>query len=206
MGVGFWIDVAVIVIIVVLAVIGLGRGLLDSVLSLFGTGLSFAISVWLAKPAANLLLKVVDTNTFFREKLVAIVGGEEVTFFGAVFTVDKVAAFCTILLTIVILFLLLKLVIFLLAKLFESATANNTALSGLNRLFGLLFGLAKGVLTVALLLAMCSLIAKIPGLTVVEEYISSSTVTNYGYKYIVEFVEDNVTADTINSIVDGLTA
>ena len=103
-------------------------------------------------------------------------------------------------------FLIIKLAIYILAKIFESVTKNSPTLSGLNRLFGMIFGLAKGVVWVAVLLALCSAVSEIPviGSTITNK-IAETKVTSFAYKYVDEFVDTQLTQEKVNEIISKLT-
>ena len=53
-----WIDIVLIAVLAVFALIGLKRGLINAVLSLFGTALSGFIAWWLAKPFAGFVEQI----------------------------------------------------------------------------------------------------------------------------------------------------
>ena len=105
----------------------------------------------------------------------------------------EVAKFCVWVLTIVLIFLIIKLVIFILAKIFEGVTKKSPTIGGLNRVLGMIFGMVKGAVTVVFLLVVCSLLGNVPGVgTTVSDKISESTITNWAYKYVDDFTEKNL--------------
>ena len=55
-----WIDIVFIAILVVFAIIGLWRGLFDSLLGLISSGVALAIAIFTAKPVAKFLNKIPD--------------------------------------------------------------------------------------------------------------------------------------------------
>ena len=50
-----WLDIAIIAIVVIIAIVGMARGFLKSLLQLFGTIATLVVSIWLAKPFSALL-------------------------------------------------------------------------------------------------------------------------------------------------------
>ena len=51
----FWLDIILIVLVLAIAVVGMFRGFLRSLLRFCGTLVTLALSIWLAKPFSNLL-------------------------------------------------------------------------------------------------------------------------------------------------------
>ena len=49
-----WLDIAVIAIVVIIAIVGMARGFLKSLLQLFGTIATLAVSIWLANKIADI--------------------------------------------------------------------------------------------------------------------------------------------------------
>ena len=65
-----WIDIIFIAILVIFAIIGVVKGLLESILSLVSTGVAFGLAIWIGKPAAKFLRSIVNVDGWF-EKLLA---------------------------------------------------------------------------------------------------------------------------------------
>ena len=139
------IDIALILIIVVSAIIGIVKGLFDSVLSLVGTGIALAVAVFTAKHVSNFLNKIINIEQFVLDKLDASNEGF-VEFFGGKFQYSnvEVAKFCVWVVTVIVIFLIIKLALLILSKLFESVVQNSPTISGINRVLGLIFGVLKG--------------------------------------------------------------
>lgn len=203
---GYIIDGILIAIIVICAIVGIVKGLIDSVLSLFGTGIAVVAGVFGAKYLSNFVNKIFGLDSFILDKLE---GGAEGTFtlFGGEFSNVEVAKFCVWLVTVVIIFLIVKLAIFILAKIFESVTKNSPHLSGINRVLGMFFGIAKGGVMAVGLIAIASLLSELPGLgKIITDKIGETKVTAFAYKYVDEFVDENLTAEKVQEIVDKITS
>ena len=201
---GFIIDGVLIAIIVVSLIIGICKGLIDSVLGLVGTGLAVVAGVFGAKFLSNFVNRIFNLETFVLGKLE---GGAEGTakFFGGEFSNIDIAKFCVWVLTVIIIFLIVKLAIFILAKIFESVVANSPRLTGINRVLGMLFGTVKGLIVSLGIIAIGSLVSEVPGIgKLVTDKIAETKVTSFAYKYVDEFVDENVTAEKVQEIVDKI--
>lgn len=201
---GYIIDGVLIAIIVISAIVGIVKGLIDSVLSLFGTGIAVVAGVFGAKYLSNFVNKIFGLDSFILGKLD---GGAEGTFtlFGGEFSNVEVAKFCVWIVTVVIVFLIVKLAIFILAKIFESVTQNSPKLSGINRVLGMLFGILKGGVVSVGLVAIASLLSEIPGLgSIITDKIDETKITSFAYKYVDEYIDENLTAEKVQDIVDKI--
>ncbi len=201
---GYIIDGVLIAIIVISAIVGIVKGLIDSVLGLISTGAALAAGVFGAKYVSNFVNKIFNLEEFILGKLD---GGAEgtVKFFGGDFSNSEVAKFCVWIVTVVAIFLIVKLAIFILAKIFESVTQNSPTLTGINRVLGMVFGAAKGAIMAIALVAVASLLSEVPGIgKTVTEKIGETKVASFAYKYVDEFVDNNLTAENIQDIVDRI--
>ena len=197
------IDGVLILILVISTIVGIVKGFFDSLLSLLGTGISFAVAVFTAKYVSPTLNKIIGIEKFVLEKLDASNEGT-VNFFGERPN-SEVAKFCTWIVTVIVMFLIIKLAIFILAKIFESVTKNSPTLSGINRVFGMVFGLAKGVAWVAVALALCSAVKQVPVIgNAITSKIAETKVTSFAYKYVDDFVETQLTQEKVNGIISKL--
>ena len=203
----WWIDVIFAVIIIVYALIGLSKGFFESVLRLVSTGASVGLAVWLAKPLSAIVNKILPLIKWYEKALEN--QPETIKVFGYEFTHSQAAAFLSIVTTGIVIFFLVKIIIWILAKLFDNATKNNTALSGINRVLGLLFGLAKGGVIIAALLGTVSLLSSIPALEKTGDAVASTKVTGWVYKYVDDFIEKNLQkfdlGEIVNKIINGST-
>ena len=200
------IDGVLIAIIVISAIIGIVKGLIDSVLSLFGTGIALAVGVFTAKYVSGFLNKLINIEQFVLDKLDATNEGK-VVFFGGKFEYSnvEVAKFCVWLASVVIIFLIVKLAIFILAKIFESVTKTSPTLSGINRVLGMVFGIVKGAASVAITLALCSAVSHVPFIgEPINQKIAETKITSFAYKYVDDFVETQLTKEKIDSIISKI--
>ena len=196
------IDGAIIAILVISIAIGIVKGLFDSILGLISTALSLVISVFTSKYLSGVVNNLFGLETIFEKK---IGGGEGLTLFGQTLSSNEIAKFCVWLITTIVIFLIVKLVIFILAKLFEKVSQNSPTISGLNRVLGMVFGLVKGAMVCFALLAVCSIISEVPVLgTTIKTGIADTKIANAVYKYVDEFVENQLTAETVNDIISRI--
>ena len=188
-----WVDIVFIGLIVVLAIIGLSKGLFESILGIFSSILSIVIAIMVQKPVTNLINKMVDTNKLFSDLLIKWkwINESGATIFGKTYTVEQIGNVCTVVVSILAVWLLIKLAILLLSKLFDSATSNNSALSGLNRVLGLIFGAAKGMLIGCVGLGLAAIL-QICGVAGVKDVMEQNKFSNYVYGYVGEWVGEQV--------------
>jgi len=192
---------------VVCVIIGVCKGLFDSLIGLIGTGVSLIASVFLAKHVAGFINKIFGFEDFVLEKLDANNSDGVISFFGGNFTLSnvEVAKFCVWICAVVILFLTILLVIHIIGKLFEAVVNSRPTLSGVNRVLGLVFGLARGCVTVIALLALCSVLAQVPVIgTPIYDAIQSTKITGKVFDYVDDFVEKNLTKENIQELIDKI--
>jgi len=196
---GTIIDVVLIAIIVISAVIGIWKGFIDSLLSLVGTTLAGVGGVFLAKFVAPFVNRVFGLEEFLMSKL----GDPSAEAMFA--TKAEFAKFGVWVITVLALFLILKLAIFILAKIFESVVKNSPAISGINRVLGMVFGIVKGAVTVLLLLVIANFAVKIPGIgDTINAKIGETKICKWVDGHVDEFVEDNLTKEKIDDIIDRI--
>lgn len=200
------IDGLLILIVVICAIVGIVKGLFDSVLSLVGTGLALVISVFTAKYVSNLVNKIFNFEDFVLTKLDASNDGS-VKFFGGKFSLSnvEVAKFCVWICSVVIMFLIIKLAIYILSKIFEKVTNSSPTISGINRVLGMVFGLVQGAVVVVALLALSSMLVQVPTIgTPMYNAIQSTAITKGIYNYVDEFVEKNLTKEKVQSLIEKI--
>lgn len=201
-----WIEIVFWVLIAFFALIGLKKGLFESILSLIGTGLAVVAGVFLAKPAASFINKIIDVPSMISGLLDKVFeNSENVEIWGSIFEKTDLATFLSLLFAGIIVYILVKLAIWLLAKLFDGVASKSSAISGLNRLFGLLFGLIKGAFVVCVLLAMCSIVTEtqIVGNTI-DDAIDKAPTTKWVYSYVDKFTEDTLSKIDLNEYLKNL--
>lgn len=198
-----WVDIVFFAIIIVFALIGLWKGLFESLLSLISTGLCVFVAVWLAKPCASFINNTIklDTPKMFDGLIGKFTKETSFEFFGMTFTRGEIAGFLSMIFAGLVVFILLKLGIYLLAKLFDSVVNSSTVLSGLNRVLGMIFGILKGGVIVVVALAICTVFARF---TKVEDYIKQAKVTNWVYNYVDDFTEKQLKNVDIQEIIQDV--
>ena len=203
-----WIDIVFIAILVVFAIIGLWRGLFDSLLGLISSGVALAIAIFTAKPVAKFLNKILKIDAWFL-KIVNKAVGESgtVSLFGSeklTFTSQEVAQFLSIVFAVIVTFVLIKLAVWLLAKLFDSVTSSTIG-SGLNKVLGFFFGLCRGAVFVILALSLCCVFSstKIIGNSVQENNDNTKNTKNV-YKYVSDYIETSLEKTDIKEYVSDL--
>ena len=201
-----WIEIVFWVLIIGFALIGLKKGLFDSILSLVGTAIAVVAAVFLAKPAASFINKIVDIPSMMSSLVDKVfANSENVEVWGSVFEKQDLATFLSLLFAGIIVYILVKLAIWLLSKLFDGVASKSTAISGLNRLFGLLFGLIKGGFVVCVLLAMCSIITETQVVgNSIDDTIDKAPTTKWVYSYVDKFTEDTLSKIDLNEYLKNL--
>lgn len=199
------IDGLLILIVVISIIIGISKGLIDSILGLVSTGLALAASVFLSKYVANFINKIFNFEDFVLKHLD---GAEEgsMKIFGVIELNNvEVAKFAVWIATVVIVFVLIKLVLLIVSKMFEHVIQNSPTISGLNRALGMIFGAVKGGVLVLASLALCTLLCQLPVIgTPVYNTIQDTKITRGIYNFVEDFVENNLTQDKIESIIDKI--
>lgn len=195
-----WVDIVFFAIIIIFALIGLWKGLFESLISLISTAVCVAVAVYLAKPCASFINNTIglDTPKMFDGLIGKFSQKQSFELFGMTFKRGEIAGFLSMIFAGIVVFILLKLAIYLLAKIFDSITNGNTVLNGLNRVLGMLFGIIKGGVIVIVTLAICTVFARF---TKVETYIKQSTVTNWVYNYVDDFTEKQLKDVDIQEII-----
>ena len=197
-----WVDIVFIGLIVIFAIIGLSKGLFESILGIFSTVLAVAIAIWVSGPVSSFINSTVHANEFFGNLLVNLgwISETGIEIGKIVYSKAQIGNALSVVVSVVAVWLLIKLAIALLSKLFDEATSSNSALSGLNRVLGLIFGAAKGFIIGVVILGLASLLSMC-GLSNVKTTIESkSKFTNFVYGYVNEWVRDAV-EDKLESIL-----
>jgi len=197
------IDGLVIGIILVCAIIGIFKGLFSSVLGLISTALALVVSVFTAKFVSPILNNLFGLEKLFTDKLAS--GGDTLNLFGQNLPVSDVAKFCVWIITVILIFAIIKLVVFILAKLFEKITQNSPTMNKLNRILGCVFGLLKGVAFSLSLIALFSVIAEVPVIgTTIKDGIANTKVTSIVYETVDNFVDNQLTTEKVNDIISKI--
>ena len=199
------IDGVLILLLVVSIIIGISKGLIDSILSLVGTGIALLASVFLSKHVANLINKIFNFEDFILNHLD---GAEEgsMKIFGVIELSNvEVSKFGVWIASVVILFIIIKLAIYIIGKMFEAVIKSSPTVSGINRVLGMIFGAIKGGVMVLITLALCTLLCQLPFIgNTVYDAIQDTTITKGIYNVVEDFVEDNLTQEKIEDIIDKI--
>jgi uncharacterized membrane protein required for colicin V production len=228
------IDIVVICVLLIFGIVGMIKGFLNTIISLFGNLASLAVAILCAKPVAsflNSIFHIVDSiggniansisttiTPFQSGEMSSLTGADLKTYLDSdsslqkrifqLFIEDsktwtvvendyaaadadvvsyigtKVAGIIAVVIAVVVMFIIIRIAVMLLAKLFDALTKNK-AIGGLDRSVGLLFGLLKGAIIISVVLGMLYLIAN----ETVNGWIENSTVTQFVYQYICQFVD-----------------
>lgn len=202
-----WVDIIFFGILIIFTIIGIVKGLFDSLLGLISTGVALAISILVAKPSTTFLSKF-NVDKMFLGFLDKMEDGELVHLFGnpaLEFTKVEVSNFLTVIFSIIVVFILIKVAIWLLSKLFSSVVEKSTIGSGLNKVLGGLFGLVKGGVIVLALLAALSAVSgtKLVG-DKIQVMMDNSKATNYVYKYVSDFTEKSLEKADIQDFIKDM--
>ena len=202
---GYVIDGVLILLLVVSIIVGISKGLIDSILSLVGTGIALLASVFLSKHVANFINKIFNFEDFVLNHLD---GAEEgsMKIFGVIELNNvEVAKFAVWIASVVILFILIKLVIYIVGKMFEAVIKSSPTVSGINRVLGMIFGAIKGGVMVLVGLALCTLLCQLPFIGgKAYDAIQETKITKGIYNVVEDFVENNLTQEKIQDIIDKI--
>lgn len=185
-----WVDIVFIVLIAIFAIIGLSKGLFESILGIFSSVLAVAVGIAVSGPVSGFLNSTVHANEFFSNTLIGWkwITEDGATIFGKVYTPEQIGNAISVVVAVVAVWLLIKLAIGLLSKLFDNATSSNSALSGLNRVLGLVFGAAKGFLIGVIILGLASIVSLCGVSTIKTTIENESKFTNFVYGYVSDWV------------------
>ena len=215
-------DIIVICVLVLFGIIGMVKGFLNTIISLFGNLASLAVAILCAKPVAKFLDKIfgivsgiggkiagslassvkpfadgtvgeltgaqlkeylANDGLSMQERIMKLFIEDSASFTTDQMVVDyigqRIAAIAALVIAVVVMFIILRLAVFLLAKLFDALTKNR-AIGGLDRAMGLIFGLVKGAIIISIVLGVCYLIAN----EKVNGWIENTTVTKFVYQHV----------------------
>jgi len=212
-----WLDIIIIGVLVIFGIVGLIRGFLRGILSLFSTLVTLVLSIWLAKPVSGIVdnlfgltnalagtlepnfLNFFSTNNYtvgWIAQLINIIMGTgylatnpSVEVISADFA-QSVGNIITIAICAVVLYIIIRIVLWLLGKLFRKITQNR-AISGLDRILGVFIGLAKGFVYTFIVLGLAfflgSFIAPIGAW--VDNMMGLNPIANAFYGWVTGFMQ-----------------
>ena len=196
------IDIIFIVFIGLFALVGFYKGLVDSILSLFGTLASLALAIFGGVYIANYVRTLIDIDSYLDSFLVDIlkVTEESVSFLGMDIARTTIANYLGTILICILTFIVIRLTISTIGKIFGSLTDSSKLLKSANRLLGLAFGALKGLLLVCCFFVVLSMVSFVEPIRVqIEPAIEDTKIVSVVYEKTNEFVEnklrDKLTAD-----------
>ena len=144
---------------------------------------------------ASTLIDAFDVNGILKSLLDIMLGSEvlaEGTNVLAWFSL-KLGGLLTTLCGAVLLFLLIRIVLALLSKLFDKITENR-AINGLDRVLGFFFGAVKGLIFVAVVIAILNILCVVPAINdFVTTWLDKTTILNDYANWIFDLI-DNFTS------------
>lgn len=199
------IDGILILLVVISVIVGISKGFLDSILSLVGTGLALVASVFTSKYVANFINKIFNFEDFVLKHLDGAETGSMKIFGVIELSNVEVAKFAVWIASVIIVFILIKLALYIISKMFEAVVQSSPTVSGINRVLGMIFGLIKGSVIVIVALALSTLICQLPIIgNPVYNAIQDTKLTKGVYNIVEDFVENNLTKENIQEIIDKI--
>lgn len=189
------IDIIFIVFIGLFALVGFYKGLVDSILSLFGTLASLALAIFGGVYIANYVRTLIDIDSYLDSFLVDIlkVTEESVSFLGIDIARTTIANYLGTILICILTFIVIRLTISTIGKIFGSLTDSSKLLKSANRLLGLAFGALKGLLLVCCFFVVLSMVSFVEPIRVqIEPAIEDTKIVSVVYEKTNEFVEDKL--------------
>ena len=166
--------------------------------------MSIFVAYFLAKYVATFLNSTFQLSSYF-EKMLTKWGVGESGLVGV--SREKMGSVITFVLSIIAVWILLKLVIWLLAKLFSSVTNNSSEVSGLNRLLGFLFGTAQALVIIVVVFGLLAIVSTFLGdstQTKINDFMKGNPVSYKVYTYVAEWTGDHL-KDQIDKALDKIT-
>ena len=197
----------------------IAKGFLKSLLGLFSTFVTLLLAIWISKPVSALIDNLFGLSAAFGslmesgihdafadgipvifQGLVIILMGQEymqtADTTSAQFAADfslKLGEIITVVISVIVLYFIIRLVLYLLSRLFDIITQSR-AISGLDRILGLVLGAAKGVVCLFLVFGIIYIIAiLIPAAgTEIQTYLSENTVSYSFFNWVTDVIENTI--------------
>lgn len=163
-------------------------GLMSGVVSDFG---SYDFPTSAAVPASD-YINTFNVSGILKSLLIAMLGSETIPAGANVaeWFSTQLGGLLTTLCSAIVLFILIRIALAMLAKLFDKITENKTV-NGLDRVLGFVFGAFKGLLYVAVAIALINLLCVIPFINdFVTEWLNKTTLLNDYAKWIFELLDN----------------
>ncbi len=200
------IDIIFLIFIGLFALVGLWKGLVDSVVSLFSSLFSVAIAIFLGSYVADFVRSLIDIDGYLDALLTDVfkITAENIEFLGMTVARVKVANYLATILIIVLTYIVLMLAIGIIKRILGSLTESSSLLKGLNRILGMIFGALKGLFIVCCLFAVLTMVSFVEPLRVkFEPMIQDSKYVSVVYDKTNEFVENKLRDKLENSITES---
>lgn len=188
-------DIIFLVFIGLFALVGFYKGLVDSILSLFGTLASLALAIFGGVRIANYVRTLIDLDGYMNSFLVDIlkITQDKVTFLGMEIARTTIANYLGTILICILTFIVIRLTISTIGKILGSLTDSSKLLKSANRLLGLAFGALKGLLLVCCFFVILTMVSFVEPLRVkFEPAIEETKIVSVVYEKTNEFVEDKL--------------
>lgn len=200
------IDIIFLIFIGLFALVGLWKGLVDSVVSLFSSLFSVALAIFLGTYVADFVRKLVDIDGYLDSLLTDVfkITQENIEFLGMTVARVKIANYLATILIIVLTYIVLMFAISIIKKILGSLTESSSLLKSLNRLLGMVFGALKGLFIVCCLFAVLTMVSFVEPLRVkFEPTIQESKYVSVIYEKTNQFIEDKLRDKLTNSITES---
>ena len=188
-------DIIFLVFIGLFALVGFYKGLVDSILSLFGTLASLALAIFGGVRIANYVRTLIDLDGYMNSFLVDIlkITQDKVTFLGMEIARTTIANYLGTILICILTFIVIRLTISTVGKILGTLTDSSKLLKSANRLLGLAFGALKGLLLVCCFFVILTMVSFVEPLRVkFEPAIEETKIVSVVYEKTNEFVEDKL--------------
>ena len=200
------IDIIFLIFIGLFALVGLWKGLVDSVISLFSSLFSVVLAIFLGSYVADFVRSLIDIDGYLDALLTAVfmITAENIEFLGMTVARVKVANYLATILIVVLTYIVLMLAIGIIKRILGSLTESSSLLKGLNRILGMIFGALKGLFIVCCLFAVLTMVSFVEPLRVkFEPMIQDSKYVSVIYDKTNEFVENKLRDKLENSITES---
>ncbi len=200
------IDIIFLIFIGLFALVGLWKGLVDSVISLFSSLFSVVLAIFLGSYVADFVRSLIDIDGYLDALLTDVfkITAENIEFLGMTVARVKVANYLATILIVVLTYIVLMLAIGIIKRILGSLTESSSLLKGLNRILGMIFGALKGLFIVCCLFAVLTMVSFVEPLRVkFEPMIQDSKYVSVIYDKTNEFVENKLRDKLENSITES---
>lgn len=111
----------------------------------------------------------------------------------------------TMAISMILCFIIIRLAIFFLAKIFDSIKKKSVAINGLDRVLGLILGAAKGLIFIAIVCIIASLLQSVPAVAnALDSVFTGSNVAKPLYDFITSFVNEHISQIDFNTLLSSM--